>query len=76
LRAEIDFGEMFLAFEVPTISVVARELENKKPDVYMFPNADGGFILKDNYLHRVLYPLPDRKDEEGKQSGAYGAYRR
>ena len=38
----------------------------------MFPNADGGFILKDNYLHRVLYPLQDRKDEEGKQSGIPG----
>ena len=31
-------------------------LENKRPDAFIFPNADGGFILKDNYLHRVIYP--------------------
>src|SRR5215469_13182240 len=36
------------------------KLENKAPDAFMFPNADGGFILKDNYLHRVLYPLQKR----------------
>jgi integrase len=48
------------------------QLEDKKPDAFMFPNADGGFILKDNYLHRVLYPLQERTDEKGQQSGLEG----
>jgi integrase len=37
-------------------------LADKSPAAFLFPNSDGGFILKDNYLHRVLYPL-------GKQLG-------
>jgi len=32
-------------------------LKDKGPAAFLFPNAGGGFILKDNYLHRVLYPL-------------------
>jgi integrase len=33
------------------------KLESKSPDVFMFPNAIGGFIEKDNYLRRALRPL-------------------
>jgi integrase len=38
-------------------------LENQEggPESFIFPNSDGGFISKDNYLNRVLYPLRDRE---------------
>jgi integrase len=29
-------------------------------DDFVFPNSRGGFISKDNYLNRVLYPVRDR----------------
>jgi len=33
--------------------------ENVKPDAFMFPNADGGFMDTSNYRSRVLKPLAD-----------------
>jgi len=36
------------------------ESERTGPDDYIFPNADGGFLLKENYQKRVLTPLRKR----------------
>lgn len=45
---------------------LARQ-EKKSPESFIFQNADGGFLHKDNYLHRVLYPL-----REGQSAGITG----
>jgi integrase len=46
---------------------LAQELETWRADSkyrdaedFIFPNSLGGFILKDNYLNRVLYPVRDQ----------------
>lgn len=43
-----------------------------RPEAFLFPNADGGFILKDNYLHRVIYPLREHKNGKGERAGIPG----
>lgn len=42
------------------LSAWLEVLLDQRPKAFLFPNADGGFILKDNYLHRVIYPLRDQ----------------
>lgn len=37
-----------------------KDAEYGKPRDFIFPNTEGGFIHKDNYLNRVLYPVRDR----------------
>jgi integrase len=34
--------------------------KNRDPEGFMFPNSRGGFITKDNYLRRVLYPVAEK----------------
>ena len=36
------------------------ESGNLSPDDFIFPNADGGFLLVSNYRNRVLKPLAER----------------
>jgi len=42
------------------------------PDRFIFANANGGFLHKDNYLNRVLYPLREHKSEKGETVGISG----
>jgi len=52
---------------ISTPALLAEELKHWhevarycSEDDFIFPNTRGGFIPKDNYLNRVLYPVRDR----------------